>query len=98
MHDDKNDDIFNRADCLPALFTIRDPLYKRHAARIVENQLRCFKVDTVLRPVDFVFRRIPFDAHLYLQYSTYDCVKSCGGNERCPPCDRATMLDRKSVV
>ena len=92
MHDDKNDDVFNRTNCLPAFFTIRDPFYKCHTAGIVENELCCFKVDTVLRPVDFVFRRIPFDAHLYLQYSTYDCVKSCGGNERCPPCDRATML------
>jgi hypothetical protein len=32
----------------------------------------------VLRPVDFVFRFIPFDPHLCLQYSTYACVKSSG--------------------
>ena len=78
MHDDKNDDIFNRADGVPAFFTVCDPLYKRHAAGIVENELCCFKVDAVLRPVDFVFRPIPFDPHLYLQYSTYACVKSSG--------------------
>jgi len=72
MHDDENDDIFNRADCVPAFFTIFDPLYKRHAAGIVENELCCFKVDTVLPLVDFVFRLIPFDPHLYLQYSPYN--------------------------
>jgi hypothetical protein len=33
----------------------------------------------VLRLVDFVFRPIPFDPHVYLQYSTYDCVKSTMG-------------------
>ena len=82
MHDDENDDIFNRADCVPAFFTICDPLYKRHAAGIVENELCCFKVDTVLDPVDFVFRPIPFDPHVYLQYSTYDCVESSGGTSQ----------------
>jgi hypothetical protein len=40
--------------------------------------LCCFKVDAVLRPVDFVFRPIPFNPHLYLQSSTYDYVKSSG--------------------
>jgi hypothetical protein len=40
--------------------------------------LCCFKVDTVLGPVDFVFRPIPFNPHVYLQYSPYDCVKSSG--------------------
>jgi hypothetical protein len=40
--------------------------------------LCCFKFDTVLRPVDFVFRFIPFDLHLYLQYSTYAHVKTSG--------------------
>ena len=78
MHDDKNDDVFNRADCVPAFFTVFDPLYKRHAAGIIENELCCFKVDAVLRPVDFVFRPIPFNPHLYLQSSTYDYVKSSG--------------------
>jgi hypothetical protein len=34
--------------------------------------LCCFKVDTVLPLVDFVFRLIPFDPHLYLQYSPYN--------------------------
>ena len=56
-----------------AFFTVCDPLYKRHATGIIENELCCFKVDTVLRPVDFVLRTIPFDPHVYLQYSTYDC-------------------------
>jgi hypothetical protein len=37
--------------------------------------LRRFKIDTVLRVVDFVFRPVPFDPHVYLQYSPYDCVK-----------------------
>jgi hypothetical protein len=45
--------------------------------------LCCFKVDTVLRLVDFVFRLIPFDSHVYLQYSTYDCVKSSGECASC---------------
>jgi hypothetical protein len=76
MHDDENDNTFNRSDCVPTFFAIRDPLYKRHAAGIVENELCCFKVDTVLRLVNFVFRPIPFDPHAYLQYSTYDCVKA----------------------
>jgi hypothetical protein len=40
--------------------------------------LCCFKFNTVLPPVDFVFRFIPFDPHLCLQYSTYACVKSSG--------------------
>ena len=75
MHDDENDDVFNRTDCVPTFFTIYGPLYKRDAAGIIENELCCFKVDTVLRPVDFVFRLIPFNPHLYLQYSTYNCVK-----------------------
>jgi hypothetical protein len=33
----------------------------------------------VLRLVDLVLRTIPFDPHVYLQYSTYDCVKSMVG-------------------
>jgi hypothetical protein len=44
--------------------------------------LCCFKVDTVLRPVDFVFHPIPFDPRVYLQYSTYDCVESSGGTSQ----------------
>src|ERR1019366_3571258 len=58
--------------------------YKRHAAGIVENELCCFKVDTVLRPVDFVLGPIPFDPHANLQYSTYACVKSGGGVRQKP--------------
>jgi hypothetical protein len=41
--------------------------------------LCCFKVDTVLRLVDFIFRPIPFDPHLYLQYSAYVCAQASGG-------------------
>lgn len=78
-----NDDIFNRADCLPAFFTICDPLYKRHAAGIIENELCRFKVDIVLGLVDLVFRLIPFDPHLYLQYSKYESVKASSGPRPC---------------
>jgi hypothetical protein len=35
-----------------------------------------FKVDTVLRPVDFVLRPVPFEPHMYLQHDTYIYVKS----------------------
>ena len=79
MHHNEDDDILNRADCVPTFFTIREPLYKRHAAGVIENELRCFKCNAVLLPVDFVFRFIPFDPHLCLQYSTYSGVKSSGG-------------------
>ena len=71
MHDDDNDDVFDRADCVPAFFAIGDPLYERHTVRIIEDELCRFKVDTVLSSVAFVFRPIPFDPHLYLQYSKY---------------------------
>jgi hypothetical protein len=79
MHHNENDDTFNRADCVPAFFTIRDPLCERHTAGVIENEFCRFKVDTVLRPVDFVFRPVPFDPNQYLQFGTYDCVKSSGG-------------------
>jgi hypothetical protein len=61
--------------------------------------LCCFKVDTGLGPVDFVFRPIPFDPHVYLQYSPYDGVGSRG-----PPCqplsisDSSTYADRGSLL
>jgi len=78
MYYDENDYILNRADCVPTLFTVCDPLYKRHAAGIVENELRRLKVDAVLRPVDFVLRPVPFDPHVYLHNSKYHAVKSIG--------------------
>lgn len=70
MYDDENDDIFNRADRVPAFLAMCDPFDKRHAAGIVESELCGFKVDTVLLSVDLVLRAIPFDPHLYLHYST----------------------------
>ncbi len=78
MHYHEDDDLLNRADCVPTFLTIYEPLYKRHAAGVIENELRCFKSNTVLPAVYFVFRFIPFDPHLCLQYSTYAYVKSSG--------------------
>jgi hypothetical protein len=78
MHHNEDDDILNRADCVPTFFTICEPLYKCHAAGVIENELCCFKLNTVLPPVNFVFRFIPFDPHLYLQYSPYARVSSSG--------------------
>lgn len=71
MHDDEDDHILNRTDCVPTLLAVSNPLDEGHAPGIVKNELRRFKVDTVLRLVGLVLRPIPFDPHLYLQYSTY---------------------------
>ena len=76
MRDHQNDQTFNRADCVPPYFTLSDPFDKRDATRIVENELRGFKIDAMLRPVDLIFRLVPFDPHLYLQCSTYKYVMS----------------------
>lgn len=76
MHDDEKNDFLNRTDGVPSLITVRDTLDECHAAGIVEDELCCFRVDTVLRLVDLVFRRIPFDLYSYLQYSTYTLVKA----------------------
>jgi hypothetical protein len=76
VHDDENDDSLNRTDCVPSLLTVCDTLDERHTPGIIEDASSCFKVDTVLRLVDFVFRLISFDSHPYLQYSPYDFVKA----------------------
>jgi hypothetical protein len=76
MHDYENHDTFNGADGVPTFFAIYDPLYKRHAAGIVENELRGFKVDTVFGPVRLVLGAVPLDPHAYLQYRKYGRMKS----------------------
>jgi hypothetical protein len=54
--------------------------------------LCCFEVDTVLGPIDFAFRLVPFYSHSYLQSSPYGTVKSMRwGADRqvpqsAPPC------------
>jgi hypothetical protein len=75
MHDDEKNDFLNRSDRVPSLLTVGDPFDKGHAAGILENELRRFKVDTVFRSVDLILRPIPFDSYPYLQCSQYDVVK-----------------------
>lgn len=65
MNDDEKDDSLNRTDCVPSLLAVCDPFDKCYATGIIENELCCFEVDTVLRQIDFVFRLVPFDSHSY---------------------------------
>ena len=71
MHDNQYNDLFNRADCVPSLFTFSEPLNESDAALIVENELGCFKIDTMFAAVGFVLCDVPFDPYLYLQHRTY---------------------------
>jgi hypothetical protein len=65
MHDDEKNDFLNRSDRVPSLLTVGNPFNEGHAAGIVENELRRFKVDAVLCLVDLVLHPIPFDSHSY---------------------------------
>lgn len=47
MHDDQNDDLLDRADGVPSFLTAGDPLNKRYADWIVEDELCSFKVNSM---------------------------------------------------
>ena len=51
MHYNEDDDVLNRADCVPTFLTAGDPLHERDAEWVVEDELRRFKLDAVF---DFV--------------------------------------------
>src|ERR1035438_8910931 len=76
VHHDDDDDTRNQADSVPAFFTVHDTLGEGDAARVVEDQLRPFERDALLCLIIATLRRVPFDAHLYLQYCPYRHVKS----------------------
>jgi hypothetical protein len=65
VYDYQYNDLLNRTGCVPSLFTVSDPLNKRDADWIVENELRRFKVDTVFGTVRVVLCAVLFDPHLY---------------------------------
>jgi hypothetical protein len=71
MHDDKNDDVLNRANGVPSLLTLCDPLNERYAEGIVKHQLSRLKVNAMLVLVGLVLCPIPFNPYLYLHNSTY---------------------------
>jgi hypothetical protein len=76
MRHHEYNDLLNRADCVPALFTVSDALNEGNAEWIVENELRRLKVDAMFGTVGFVLYLVPLKPHLYLQYRTY--------SRRCP--------------
>src|ERR1039458_1100435 len=43
VSDNKDNNLLNRADCLPSLFNLSNPLNERDAEGIVENELRLFQ-------------------------------------------------------
>jgi hypothetical protein len=55
MYDNQDNDLLNRADCVPSLFTAGHPLNERDTECIVENELGCFKVDTTFGFVGLFF-------------------------------------------
>jgi len=72
MNHDYNDNIFNRSDCMPALFPAAYTFDEGDAKGIVENESCSFEIDTMLLLIDLVLFYIPFKSdHVYLHYSTY---------------------------
>jgi hypothetical protein len=60
MNHDYNDNIFNRSDCMPALFPAADTFDEGDAEGVVENEPCSFEIDTMLFLVDLVLFFIRF--------------------------------------
>jgi hypothetical protein len=71
MHDHQYNDLLQRSNGVPSFFALTNPLDERDAERVVEDELRCFKVDIVFDLVGRVLYRIPRNTRLYLQHGTY---------------------------
>jgi hypothetical protein len=63
MNHDYNDNIFNRSDCMPALFPAAYTFDEGNAKGVVENEFCSFEIDTVLFLVDPVLLFIPFKSN-----------------------------------
>src|SRR5271157_4801272 len=82
VHHDNNDDSRDQADGVPPFFTVHCTLGEAYAERVVEHQLRPFERDAMLCLIALTLCRVPFDAHLYLQYCPYQHVKSMRSSNR----------------
>src|SRR5271157_2250148 len=76
VHHDNDDDSRDQADGVPPFFSVHCTLGEGDAERVVEHQLRPFERDAMLCLIALTLCRVPFDAHLYLQYCPYQHVKS----------------------
>src|SRR5208337_4139424 len=76
VHHRNDDDSRDQADGVPPFFTVHCTLGGGNAAWVVEHQLRPFERDAMLCLIALTLCRVPFDAHLYLQYCPYEHVES----------------------
>ena len=75
MNHDNYNNIFDRANGIPALLAIADPLDERNTMRIIKDKLRRFKIDTMLFPIAPIFCLMPLKSnHMYLHYRKYIIV------------------------
>jgi len=74
MNHDENDDVFNRTDCMPALFPAADAFHERDAMRIVEDGSCSFEINAMLCLVAPVLRFMPVIRQNPIQLS---CDRFC---------------------
>jgi hypothetical protein len=79
MNHDNHNNIHNRSDGMPAFLPIADPLDKRNAARILEDEPGSFEIDAMFFLVAPILGFILFKSnHVYLHSRKYmiDCQET----------------------